>query len=265
MSDKITANNDFTAQVIIPFRLREGADMRRSANLETVMMWWWAHGFEPSVVDDGGSGDDQFNRHRAYNEAVSRNPDVDVFIFTEADMLIPPRQVLDGARMANETMGLVVPFLQYRYLSDAKTGFVRHLFEAMNTSALTEFITSGEVFEIEPESTMDGGRSIGAVNIVSRNTLERTGGFTEMTEGNWYDDRIIEEGFAYLSGKPTRYVEGPAVHLYHLPGWTGDHLTDEDRAATARNKDILIHLRSAIHMKADAEVRSILSYRKART
>lgn len=255
---------DFTITVVIPFRLREGADTRRAANLDAVMTWWWAHGFTPVVVDDGLSGDDQFNRHLAYNLAVERFPETEVFVFTEADMFIPAQQILDGVRMAYAAQGLVVPFLQYRYLSDSMTGYVRHLFDTLPTNNLAEFIESGEIFEMEPESTMDGGRSIGAVNIVSRDTLETTGGFTEMTEGNWYDDRIIEEGFAYLTGKPTRYVEGSAVHLYHLPGWTGDHLTEEDKRATANNKAILQHVRAAIHMKADAEVRTVLAHRKAR-
>lgn len=259
-------SDDIKFKVIIPFRLREGADPRRAANLEVVMAWWWAHGFTPEVVSDGGRDDEQFNRHKAYNDAVSGNPDTDVFVFTEADMLIPATQIVNGVKMAHEVQGLVVPFLQYRYLSDAKTGWVRHMLNAAPANeSLVDFIQSGEVFDIKPESTMDGGRSIGAVNIVSRATLETTGGFTEMTSGNWYDDNITEEGFAYLTGRPTRYVEGPAVHLYHLPGHKGDHLTAEDKAATEANKRTLLHMRGAISMQANAEVRSILAYRKARS
>jgi hypothetical protein len=35
---------------------------------------------------------------------------------------------------------------------------------------------------------------------------------------------------------PTRWIDGPSWHLYHLPGHEGTHLTPEDKAATARNK-----------------------------
>lgn len=253
--------SDFTVQVVIPFRDR-GKDLRRAANLESVMTWWWAHGFQPLVIDDGLDEDAQFNRHLAYNRAVSRNA-ADVYVFTEADMILPPQQIVEGARMAQDQTGLVVPFLQYRYLSDEMTGYVRHLMSTLDPKALAEFIATGEIFDLTPETTMDNGRSIGAVNIVSRETLDITGGFTEATSGNWYDDNIIEEGFAYLTGRATRFVEGSAVHLYHLPGWKGDHRTPEDIAATENNKAILKHLRAAISMKANAEVRSILSYRRA--
>ncbi len=254
---------EFSIKVVIPFRDR-GIDPRRAANLTAVMTWWWAHGISPVIVSDGGSGDDQFNRHRAYNDAVTAFPETDVFIFTEADMLIPVQQILSAARMAQQFQGLVVPFLQYRYLSDERAGYVRHMIGAADNQDAADFMTSGEIFEMEPESTMDGGRSIGAVNVVSRETLNATGGFTEQTRGNWYDDRIIEEGFAYLTGVPTRYVEGSAVHLYHLPGWTGDHLSEADKAATAHNKELLQFVRSCIHIKASAEVRAVLSYREAR-
>lgn len=254
--------DNFSIRVIIPFRDR-GLDPRRTANLETVMTWWWAHGFEPEIVDDGLTGDAQFNRHRAYNRAVSRNPDVEVFIFTEADMIVPAAQIVSGAKMAQEMPGLVVPFLQYRYLNDEHTGFVRHMLGTIDPIKMAEYIDSGEIFTYIPESTMELGKSIGAVNIVSRETLRITGGFTEATSGNWYDDRIIEEGFAYLTKKPTRYVEGSAVHLYHLPGWTGDHLSDEDKAATAHNKELLLIMREHIRRNLQSPVRDLLAYRKA--
>jgi len=255
-------DDTFTIKVIIPFRDR-GLDPRRTANLETVMTWWWAHGYEPEIVDDGLEGDAQFNRHRAYNRAVSRNADADVFIFTEADMLIPPAQIVSGAQMAQMMPGLVVPFIQYRYLRDEQTGYVRHMLGRIDPRQMADFVDSGEIFTMEPESVMNNGTSIGAVNIVSRETLEMTGGFTERTSGNWYDDRIIEQGFAFLTGKPTRYVEGSAVHLYHLPGWQGDHLTDEDKAATAHNKKIYQDMKDNIRFNFKPAVRELMTYRES--
>jgi hypothetical protein len=68
-------------KIIIPFRDR-GIDPRRAANLEVVQAWWYAHGFTPQIVDDGLSGGAQFNRHRAYNRAVERFPETEVFVFT---------------------------------------------------------------------------------------------------------------------------------------------------------------------------------------
>lgn len=247
--------------VIIPFRDR-GTDPRRTANLEVVMAWWWAHKVTPLIVDDGLTGDAPFNRHRAYNRAVSGNSDIDVFVFSEADMIIPMRQVTEAIWEANHAPGLVVPFTQYRYLSDETTNTVRNEFTTLDSAMLSSIMQDGYPFYVIPESTMDNGKSIGAVNVVSRETLSITGGFTEATHGNWYDDNIIEEGFAYMTNRRTRHIAGPAVHLYHLPGWQGDHLTDEDKAATARNKELLLTMRENIQRHNHAAVLNLLSYRE---
>lgn len=258
--------NDPTVKVVIPFRDR-GLDLRRGANLEVVMAWWWAHGITPYIQDDGGSGDAQFNRHRAYNLAVEAFPEADAFVFTEADMLIHPTQILNACAEALARPGLVVPFTQYRYLSDQTTAVVRDRFHDLDRAELAKWWARNpddpnSVFSLTPESMMDNGRSIGAVNIVSKVALDMAGGFTEATSGNWYDDNIVEEAFAYLTGTPTRWAHGPAVHLYHLPGWKGDHLTEEDRQATARNKELLRLMRHYIEQGQDDVVREIMLVRK---
>lgn len=251
-------------KVFIPFRDR-GTDPRRAANLDVVTAWWYAHGFDVRLCSDGLEGDAQFNRHKAYNRAVSGNSKTDVFIFTEADMLIHPSQINMAVEIAKEAPGLVVPFTQYRYLSDSMTEILRDDFERNGVKKTAEFWSrkpgNGSVFDLTPETVMDNGSSIGAVNVVSRETLEITGGFTEITSGNWYDDRIIEEGFAHLT-QVTRYVNGPAVHLYHLPGWTGDHLSDADKAATAHNKAVLMRLREYIRHDDKVAIKSLLAMRK---
>lgn len=252
-------------QVFIPFRLRDGGDLRRSANLEVVQAWWYGHGFDPVIVSDGGTGDEQFNRHKAYNTAIRENPGTDMFVFTEADMLIHPDQINEAMRRAAAAPGLVVPFTEYRYLSDLVTGFIRDTYHDMSTTELAEWwgLPANDihsVFDMRADSVMKNGKSIGAVNVLSRETLKATGGFTEATSGNWYDDNIIEEAFQFLTRK-TRWVHGPAVHLYHLPGWQGDHLTDADKAATAHNKQVLDAVRRMIRAKDRPGVRRMMSHR----
>ena len=255
-----------STKIIIPFRDR-GIDPRRAANLEVVTAWWYGHGLEATVVDDGLSGDAQFNRHRAYNRAIERFPETEVFVFTEADMLIHPHQILTGIAMALRSPGLVVPFTQYRYWSDAVTTTMRDYFYDEPTEATAQLwgrsvADPDSIFLGWPaESTMEGGKSIGAVNIVSRETLRLTGGFTEQTSGNWFDDNIIEEGFRFLTGCNTRWVDGPAVHLYHLPGHSGEHLTPADMAATERNRRILYHMRRAIRYGDKPTVRELMKVR----
>jgi hypothetical protein len=254
------------AQVIIPFRDR-GTDPRRGANLEVVMAWWFSQGYEAKIVDDGLEGAAQFNRHRAYNRAVSRNPNAEVFIFAEADMLVPVQHIMTGVQQAINAPGLVVPFTQYRYLSDTTTEVIRDVYNDRGVAEIAKWwgkhwTDPGSVFNLSPEYTMDDGRSIGAVNILSRETIRLCGGFTEATHGNWYDDRIIEEGYAFLTGQPTRYVDGPAVHLYHLPGHKGDHLTWGDRLATQRNRNLLTMMRTYIGSGDHETVRRIMAARR---
>lgn len=253
--------------VVIPFRLREGADMRRSANLEIVQAWWYAHGYDPQIVSDGLSGDAQFNRHKAYNRAVERFPETEVFIFTEADMLVHPDQIRNAVYDAGRRPGIVVPFTQYRYWSDETTRIARDAYNDNSPESIAAWWDiprdrSDSLFKIEPESTMEDGRSIGAINVISRETLQITGGFTEATSGNWYDDNITEEGFAFLTGSPTHFIEGPAVHMYHLPGHTGEHLSPEDKVATERNKRVLYAMRRAIRYHDAREVRKIMAVRR---
>lgn len=252
-------------KIIIPFRDR-GLDPRRGANLEVVVAWWFVHGWEVTIMDDGLSGDAQFNRHRAYNRAVDKFPETDVFVFTEADMLIHPDQIKEAVVAAHTKPGLVVPFTQYRYLSDLSTGVLRDWFHDEPAEATAQLWgrrveDPDSVFKMEPQSTMNNGKSIGAVNVVSAETLRLTGGFTEKTSGNWFDDNIIEEGFAFLTGHNTRWITGPAVHMYHLPGHKGDHLSTEDMNATENNRRILYHMRRAIRYNDRATVKALMKVR----
>ena len=253
--------------LIIPFRQREGGDLRRSANLDVVQGWWSGHGYEPQIVSDELGGDDQFNRHRAYNRAIEANPSADVFVFTEADMLIHPSQITSAVALAYKQPGLVVPFTEYRYLSEGVTNHIRETYYDMPATDLAAWWAlpaknENSVFQMRAESVIGNGDSIGAVNVVSRGTINRAGGFTEATRGNWYDDNIVEEGFAFLTGRKTRWVKGPAVHLYHLPGWSGEHLTEADKAATAHNKTLLRTMRRSIRSNDRTAVRRLMQTRE---
>lgn len=213
-----------TAHIVIPFRDR-GTDGLRAANLAAVLGWWHGSPWTVHVTNDGRSGDEQFNRSAAYNRGAAQAfaEGADVVVYTESDMLVPWQQIAAGIESARSATGLVVPFTSYRYLSEATSEIVRP--------------RPAIVLEqpIEPESTMEGGASIGAVNIVSRETMAAVGQWDETFEGSWYDDTAMFAAFHHAAG-PTRWVEGPGWHLFHQPGWTGDHLTEEDKAATERNR-----------------------------
>lgn len=216
-------NPDGTASavLVVPFRDR-GLDPRRAANLDAVLRWWDGSPWPVHVVDDGRTGDEQFNRSAAYNRGIeiANAADADVIVYTEADMLIPWAQVASAVSTAEQQAGLVVPFSEYRYLSDVDSPTVRQTLRPR---------------DMTPESVMGNASSMGAVNVVSMASLAAVGCWDEAFEGNWYDDNAMERAFAVCCGE-RRHISGPAWHLFHLPGWAGDHLTDADRAATEANR-----------------------------
>lgn len=207
-------------QVVIPHRDR-GRDWRRQANLESAVRWWRDLGIDPLVVDDGRSGDEQFNRSAAYNRGV-RATSADVIVFSEADLLVPLTQIEQAVALAAERPGLVVPFSKFLAMEDEDSTLVR-----------------GRILkpsEASSEQIRGDNQSIGAVNVVSRRSVEMIGQYDEAFDGAWFDDDATEMAFRVCCG-PTRFVNGPGYHQYHLPN-VGDaeNVTDDDRAATERNK-----------------------------
>lgn len=144
--------NQNRVAVVVPFRDR-GIDPLRKANLDRVLDHWRCGNFAPTVVSDGRDGDAQFNRSAAYNAGVRACPAADVFVYTESDMLIAREQIDEAVGQAVSTPGLVVPFTQYRYLGPEASTLVR--------------ADELDAANCDPDSVMDNGRSIGAINVVS--------------------------------------------------------------------------------------------------
>lgn len=200
-------------QYVIPFRDR-GKDPYRVQNLKAVQ------GYLPDAYVSSDRRSGQFNRSAAYNNGVRCNP-ADIYVFYEADLIVPKHQLEQGIRMALEQPGLVVPFSKFLAITEEDSVKVR----------------AGEISASEAQAAQQRGdrKSIGAVNICSKKTLDSIGQWDENFQGAWYDDDSMERAFSICCG-PTRFVDGPAYHLYHLPGASGNHLSTEDIAATARNK-----------------------------
>lgn len=204
--------------VLIPFRDR-GKDPNRPANLRRVLMGMEGL-YRIHVVDDDRSGYESFNRSAAYNRGADM-VDADVLVYCESDLLVDALQIREAVALASSAPGLVVPFSRFMAITPEDSVRVRDL-------------------ELEPEEAVShqvrGDRqSIGAVNVVSRESLSLIGQYDESFEGAWYDDDAMCRAFEVCCG-PTRFIDGPGYHLYHLPGASGDHLTAADRAATERNK-----------------------------
>ena len=207
--------------VCIPWRDR-GKDQVRAANVKRVFSHWLDYDYPVLIASDGREGDDQFNRSLAYNRGAADN-DADMFIFAEADMLIDYSQIDAAIEMAYAAPGLVVPFTVYHAL-------------AMDDSKLVRD------YRLDPVDAKLGAGHLrtakvhgGAINVISRETYDLVGGYDEQFSGNGYDDDAFKRACEVCCG-PTRWVEGPAYHLWHQSAWEGRYLTAEDRKATARNR-----------------------------
>lgn len=177
---------------------RDSGNANRQANLAAVLDHLTQTGL-PIVLADDGKTEGPFNRSAAYNHGMRLAP-AEVFVFHEADMLVPFPQLEAAVELAREGLGLVVPFDQYRYLSEDES----------------RLVLSGQIhpWEAEPEWTMDNGTSIGAVNVVSAESMRWVGQWDETLEGHGYDDNVMHRAFEVACG-PTRFVHGPGHHLWH--------------------------------------------------
>lgn len=211
---------------IIPFR--DKGDPRRKANLETVL----AHldTLNLGTVHITGDGKDgPFNRCAAYNAGRAAHP-ADVYVWHEADMIVPKGQLSAGIRHATTNPGLIVPFTHYQYLSPEDT-------DKVNAGA--------DVTDFTPEWAMPDGASIGAVGITSETTMQAVGQWDETFSGWGFDDNAMFHAFNVHT--PTTWVDGAAWHLYHTPGWSPEvfatphakPVPPEEAAATEANRQRL--------------------------
>lgn len=214
-----------TVAVIVPWRDR--GDPLRRANLDRVEQHLAKLGWPVLLTDDGRDG--PFCRSAAYNRGVKAAPGAVVYVFCEADMLVPLPQLILAATLAARAPRLVVPFDEYRYLSPEASVAVR----------------KGRIgeLEVQPQRVMAHGRSVGAVNVLSAAALRVVGRWDEGFAGWGWDDRAMTHAFT-VTGGPPQFVRGPAVHLWHTPGWQAgerfaggaEKVSRAERAATKANE-----------------------------
>lgn len=214
---------------VVPWRNR-GRDPLRLANLTYVVKYLESLELGPvHIVSDGRDADSNFCRGAAYNIGVAR-ADADVTVFYEADMIVARQQLADAIALAATPLGLVLPFTLQHKLSPADSVLVR---AGLKDSA-----------DCTPDRHPYGeSGNTGCVNVLSRETLDAVGQWDEVMDGHGHDDTAMFHAFAVCAGPP-RWVDGSAYHLYHLdsdPDTAPDrsHLTAEDKAAQARNRQRL--------------------------
>lgn len=233
--------------VIVGFRDR--GDPARRENLKVVLAHLrQADLGEVRVVDDGETTSSApFNRSRAYNRGALISAGASVLMFHEADIVVPIPQLTEAIKLAALRDGLVVPFTDYNYLS------------APSTRAVWK---GAQVTSCVPARTMNNGRSVGAVNVVSASTLRSAGRFDEKFTGWGFDDRAMEIAFRVATKRNTRFVSGVAWHLWHVPGWQAggrfaggtERVAPEEQRATDGNRQ---RYRAYLRARRPEEIRRL--------
>jgi hypothetical protein len=170
---------------------------------------YWRHHFPDAELVEGSP--EPFTRARGLNDAI-RRASHDVIFHADPDTVIAPASVRLAVEMVTKADGLVVPYMQYLYLTrDATRRLHAH-------GDWTEFDTG------DCEFSGEGGA--GPTSAFSRRTWELAGGYDERF-GLWGGE---DAAFAYACGAfvgPWRLIAGPALHSWHprlpesIPGTDG--------------------------------------------
>lgn len=177
---------------------RDTGNSERQASLTCVLDHLAPLGLPMILASDERADGSPFNRSAAYNQGMRLSPS-EVYVFHEADMLCPHDQLIAGVALAGEGLGLVIPFTTYRYMGIEESRFI---------------LSGVDPMEFAPWFEMRHGRSIGAIGILSAESMRWVGQWDENLSGHGFDDNAMYHAIDTACG-PARYVDGDASHLYH--------------------------------------------------
>lgn len=159
---------------------------------------------------DGGD-EEPYNRSQAINNAVAAaarsTPGWATVVVIDADVLIPSRQVVTAVAMAADTGRAVLPFREYRPLTQAATGRVL---------ADTGFVPAANSVKTPPGVMLN---HVSSCIVVPRKLWDTVGGFDERFVGWGCEDRAFHQACTVLGGMVER-VDGSVWHLWHPVGVT---------------------------------------------
>lgn len=216
--------------ILIPFRSLHST---RKRNLDYVTKFYKSifPDAEYVICDDDDPKD--FNRGRALINGI-KVATGDTFILADADYIVPENSLLDAVLLSSIS-GFVVPYSEVAYLSQSGTvGFLKH--------GLFDKFRKGDVERNWQQKV------VGGVNVVTRSNYFAAGGFDPKHKGWGFEDASFSMAMETLVA-PVRWVEGPAVHLWHPasrnprspnfhPSW--DHCKEYEKAKG--NKEMMLQL-----------------------
>jgi hypothetical protein len=172
----------------------------------------------PLWIEDGDSPGQA--RNRGASNVVSP-----LIVFNDGDSICPWPQILEAARLAMTTDGLVFAYDLYVRLSERGT---------------VDYLAGASLDDCASERTIAQSGSMGCVAI-SRECFRKVGGFSENFVGWGYEDLHFASRCNMLW--PNRRVMGPLYHLWHGERNPDDSPVDSDPAEVAEN----LHLWSTRH------------------
>lgn len=196
--------------VLIPWR--RGAQDRERSFRVVKHHWLKNHPTYRIVIRD--SGGEPFSRACSINMAAQSEPDAQVFVIADADVVPVPAQVEAAVELALQAPGIVQPFDRYIPLHKWDTA---------------EVWDRGVVPDVMADRPIAHWECISGCLVLSRESWETVGGFDERFRGWGYEDSAFDQKMASIVA-PRRSVPGPAWHLAHV-GFIPDAAVDPQSQA----------------------------------
>ena len=172
--------------------------------------------FPEAEILDVDDGSEVFSKARSINAGVVKSSG-DLLVLHDADSFVAPAQLhaaLDLAACLPEDAGrLIIPFSIVYYL----------------TRETTDAVYAGRLPEVTQDSASYNALMVGGINVLTRKTFDRVGGFDARFQGHGAEDRAFNAACETLTA-PTMRTLGALFHLWH-PDDPTKNLAVEDALA----------------------------------
>jgi hypothetical protein len=184
-----------------------GDDWRRRAH-DWCVKWWTSAGFE--VFEGPGSSRSEMCNNAA-ELATTRDPEIEVLVFVDADTWTQPEQVVAAVERARETGRLTHAYTSYAVLGSHKTQLLQRR-RGINSAMAVRGVQLKR-------------HHVSGACAVPVALWREIGGFDERFVGWGFEDQAFNLAAGCLGGGIER-IDGHAVHWYHRDDPTKSRAVD---------------------------------------